>query len=196
MKTLKICLLILCLLPFRAVGFPQSQGAKFFMAEIIVKSKVYGDKTVLIDDEYEELVSKFKWYVYKGRGDNFYAQTNNWKNGENHGFQMHRLIMNFPKGLVVDHKNGNGLDNRKENLRLATHQQNTHNSKPYGKLKLKGITFISDPKRNQKYLVRININGKSIRIGRFYTLEEAIVAYNKAAIKFHGEFAWLNPLPE
>lgn len=197
MKTLKTCLLILCLLPFQAVGFPRFRGANFFMKEILIKSKAFGNQYAIIDDDYEELVLKFKWFLCKGRGNTLYAAANNWHDNKNHGFQMHRLIMNFPKYKLVDHINGNGLDNRKENLRLANEQQNTHNSKPSknNKLKIKGV-IESKEKRRKKFAARIYYNGKGINLGRYFTIQEATVAYNNAAKKYFGEFAFINPIPE
>lgn len=100
---------------------------------------------------------------------------------------MHVQIMNFPN-LSVDHINGNTLDNRKENLRIVTHSQNTKNrTKSKNKTsKFKGVNFC---KRSKKWRVRIKVEYKSINLG-YYTNEiEAAIAYNKAAKKYFGKYA-------
>jgi hypothetical protein len=99
--------------------------------------------------------------------------------------------MGFPKGFV-DHKNGNSLDNRKENLRLCTIQQNSFNRKPKnGKLK---VFYLN--KSSNKYSAQIGFNNKKIYLGQFKSKEEAAKAYNEAAIKYFGEFACLNKIGE
>jgi hypothetical protein len=89
---------------------------------------------------------------------------------------------------IVDHKNRNGLDNRWENLRPATLMQNRHNSSAQhnNKTGVQGVTFRPV---NQKYAVRINIDGKRVFVGHFETLEEAAQARRLKAIEHYGEFA-------
>jgi hypothetical protein len=100
--------------------------------------------------------------------------------------------MNAPKGILVDHQNSNPLDNRRSNLRLATHLQNSHNRK---KTKIKttskylGVSF---DKYRKKWHVRILHMGKRINLGRFADEDEAGRAYDAAAKKYFGEFARLN----
>jgi len=102
---------------------------------------------------------------------------------------MHNLVINIPDGMFCDHINRNGLDNRKANLRPATHTQNVWNRrkfKPYSRSKYKGV---DDMKR---WRARIRVNGKRIYLGSFKTELDAAHAYDKAARKYHREFASLN----
>jgi len=105
---------------------------------------------------------------------------------------LHRVIMNAPKGLLVDHRNNNGLDNRRENLRLATHSQNMIN-RPKTKSKTTsrfvGVYF---QKNRGKWAARINYQKNQIWLGRFDNEIDAAKAYDAAAKKYHGEFARLN----
>ena len=109
---------------------------------------------------------------------------------------MHRLIMNAPKGLQVDHINNVGIDNRRFNLRLCNQSNNQanrgldkDNTSGY-----KGVTFKKDKPRNKPWQAQINYKGKHYSIGYFATKEEAAKAYNAKAKEFFGEFARLNPM--
>jgi dipeptidase D len=107
---------------------------------------------------------------------------------------LHREIMDPPKGLLVDHKNGDTLDNRKANLRLATHSQNVCNSnsridKSKTVSRFRGLVFL---KRKKKWGARITYHGKVIWLGTFTNEIDAAKAYDAAARKYHGEFARLN----
>ncbi len=105
---------------------------------------------------------------------------------------LHRLIMNAPKGMLVDHKNRNTLDNRKKNLRLCTRAQNMWNRKATNATsKYKGVTYF---KRVGKWIAMITANKNKIYLGIFFKEEDAARAYNKAAKKLHGKFARLNKI--
>ena len=102
---------------------------------------------------------------------------------------MAREITKCPKGLVVDHINTNPLDNRKANLRICTRAENARNLNPRknNKFGLKGVKEMEG-----RIYALIKINGKQIWLGTYPTPELAAKAYDRAAIKYHGEFARLN----
>jgi len=145
-------------------------------------------KAALVDDEDYEYLSQFKWCARKERDDLFYARR---AVKGNVYYSMHRLILNAPKGMEVDHINGNGLDNQRSNLRLCTKSQNQHNShiRQDNKSGFKGVHWVNKCKR---WRAKITIHGTQIHLGHFRIPEQAALAYNKAAIKFHGEFARIN----
>jgi len=102
---------------------------------------------------------------------------------------MHRLVTGAGTGVVVDHVNGDKLDNRKSNIRLCSQSQNAKNQKLRvdSKTGYKGVC-----EQSNKYRARIKHNYRQIELGIFDTAKEAAKAYNKAAKKYHGEYARLN----
>lgn len=147
-----------------------------------IEVKVYGDNdlwfTIDIDDF--KLYSDYKFYITTG----YIAIV-----PETRALHLHRLIVDFE---IVDHINRNRLDNRKANLRSATHGQNMVNTGPQKRNRsgYKGVYI-----NKKSYRVRITSNGKSVYIGTYKTAVEAALAYDEAAKKYHGEFAYLN-LPD
>ena len=104
---------------------------------------------------------------------------------------MHRQILNAPADLCCDHKNHNGLDNRKANLRLCTVAQNNYNKRPLPNKtsKYKGVFWCSEAK---KWRAEIRQNDQRIHIGYYDYEQDAAIAYDDYAIDLFGEFAYLN----
>jgi hypothetical protein len=148
-----------------------------------------GGHFALVDDEDYERVSALKWHLSPtGYGA---ART---PRPERKLVQLHRFILNPPDDMQVDHINGNGLDCRRENMRLATHQQNQQN-RPGEKRRLskyKGVWL--DDRYRKPWRAQIKADRTRYDLGRFASEDDAARAYNDAAKKLHGEFAWLNPI--
>ncbi len=145
-------------------------------------------KSTIVDDEDFEKLSKMKWYfrsgyairsVYQGYG---IAPKQQW---------MHKLIMDCPVGIQVDHRDGDKLNNTRENLRLATPSQNTCNSKKRSD-NSSGFKGASWHGQSGKWRACIQVAGKKTSLGLYSDPEMAHRAYAAAAKEMHGEFAKLS----
>lgn len=147
-------------------------------AEIKLYDKMGNEKArALIDLEDIDLVKEYRWSL----------STLNYVKHNKENLYLHRLIMNCPKSMEVDHINNNPLDNRKTNLRICTHKENLKNMS-LSKRNTSGYKGVSWYKRYNKWKVRIVYNGKDIHLGYYDTLDEAIQIRKQAEIKYFGDY--------
>jgi hypothetical protein len=137
---------------------------------------------VIVDAADYDCLNKYRWHAM-GTDRHPYAV----RMAHRRLIRMHNVILPPPPGKVVDHINGNTLDNRRCNLRICTIQENSFNRRPSSKTGLKGVNF-----HRGKWDAQIGHNGKQITIGSFATKEEAVRARDAKAIELWGEYAWLN----
>lgn len=143
-------------------------------------------KFAFVDDEDFEWLSKHKWAALKRRNNRFYAVS---KIGGK-SVSMHRIILGLTdSNIFADHKDNDGLNNQRHNLRPATKEQNQYNRgvNANNPTKRKGVN-----RHRAKFQVRIRHLGEKIYLGLFEDADEAARAYDAAARKYHGEFANLN----
>ena len=165
---------------------------------IIIESEVTGlTQVAIIDTEDYDKVKDYTWRLRKSQTKSanvYYAQSIS-KENYKRMVQMHRLLLDPAKGQMVDHINGNGLDNRRKNLRTATNSQNQYNGRirvdnPHG---YRGVYYEERCPNNPWYTkIQANKGETKIRKGNFSTKEEAAETYDKLAVSLHGEFARLN----
>lgn len=153
----------------------------------MVKIPLTQGKVAIIDENDYQLVSSKKWY-FDSTG---YPASNNRSSTTKCGWKpirLHTFLLNPPNGMVVDHINRDKLDNRRSNLRIVTHSINHFNSKLLITNK-SGINGVFYDKQRKKWTARIEINSKSIFLGRFLTIEEAANARKQAERKYLGSLA-------
>lgn len=153
-------------------------------AHIVIESSKYGNLICIIDKEDYEKVSFGRWQVIKRR-DVFHVQS-----CFDHNIYIHRVILSGYS--LVDHKDGDGLDNRKVNLRPSDKRTNAQNRRVTPNT-VKGVRL--DTRRNL-YRARIKVEGKDTWLGYFKTEIEAAKAYNEAALTYFGEFARFNVIED
>lgn len=142
----------------------------------------------IIDSSDVDLVKDQTWYAFDGVNTVYAATNSPVRNGTSTIIFLHRIILNAPKGIEVDHKFGKGLDNRRSQIRLATKTQNRRN-KARASNNTSGFKGVSWSVRFNNWRAYIKINGKMKHLGVFQNPEDAHAAYCKAATELHGEFA-------
>jgi len=150
------------------------------------------NKICVIDDCDLELISRYKWHYYARIGGTCgYAFANIYskETQKQQRIAMHRLIMQCPAGLFVDHIDGNGLNNTRANLRICSRAQNNANRRS---ARSSMSMYLGVCLFKGRWRAQIRQNGKKTHIGLYDTEIEAALAYNRMAQICHGEFARLN----
>lgn len=147
-----------------------------------------GMRCIVDDCDYDILVSMGAWHFDSG-----YARKKKRESGKNRTIYMHRVIMDAPDSALVDHINGDTLDNRRSNLRICTAKENAQNRRQNRRSRnpFKGVFW---HEKAQKWQASIGVDGRSVYIGLFDTAEQAADAYNAAASKMFSDFACLNDI--
>lgn len=160
-----------------------------------MKVQLHGGEMAEISDEDAELVLAHRWSVKRTPKSEslFYAQTNVMTPAGYRPLYMHHLVMGKPpRGMVCDHINGNGIDNRRENLRIISQSHNLINAAKFRSgvtSKYKGVSW---DKKSRKWAVNISINKKQTYLGIFENEDDAARAYDAAAREHYGDVARLN----
>lgn len=162
--------------------------------KIYLSGKYAKGRQALVDDADYEWLNGYRWHC-DPKGYAMRSQKTGRTPSGVESFRMHREIMNAPKDMQVDHINGDTLDNRRGNLRLATPEQNARNagSRRGSRSKYKGVTW---DRTMQMWRSKIREGEGDKYLGDYLTQAEAALAYNKAAKILHGEFAKLNIVKE
>ena len=145
------------------------------------------DQVTLVDDEDYNNLMQYKWCFYRGKKSYHTGYAGNSILGD-----IHRFLLEPNRGQYIDHKDGNGLNNQRDNLRICTRSQNMMNQKKTrGTSKYKGVYYV---KSRNKWTSAIKHNRKSIFLGQFREEKDAALAYNLRAKEIFGEFARLNEI--
>ncbi len=156
----------------------------------------------LVDNEDYDFLIQWNWSARRGQHDNtYYARRTDYSTGQKKEVIMHRLIMKAEKGQMIDHIDGNGLNDQKSNLRFCTPSQNQSNCRRRSGANMTS-RFLGVSLKNQKignrtytcWIASLTHNKKSNHIGCFKSETDAAKAYNIKAKELHGDFAVLNTI--
>lgn len=170
---------------------------RLMIGAIMAVEFIIDGQVVIVDEQDAHFLRhpKKAWFLKKPtKGSSYYAALSTTLNARHKTLLLHREILGAKVGQVVDHKNLNSLDNRRENLRFCTQRQNVLNTAKRTKRptssRFKGVTL-----RWKKWEARIRIEGDRLTLGLFEDEVEAAYAYDIACLEHHGEFARTNFLP-
>lgn len=148
-------------------------------------------RKISVDDQDVHLLVEHQW-SFRSSGCTEYLQKSLFEGAVYVGYRsLHRVITGCPEDQVVDHVNGNGLDNRRVNLRICAQSENIRNRKIHknNASGFKGVFLDRTSRCERPWRSRITVSGKRINLGRFSSPEEAHAAYCKASLEKHGDFA-------
>jgi hypothetical protein len=166
--------------------------AIFILTQMAKEIILTQGKVAIVDDEDFEYLNKWKWHIYKQNRNNYYARTVIHLNKKRIPVVMHRLLVKCD-GYIIDHISGDGLDNRKCNIRVCNRSENPINRR-VNINNLSGYKGVSWFKPEQKWRAQIQYRKIVYHLGCFIDPIDAAIAYNEAALKYHGEFANLNKI--
>jgi len=150
-------------------------------------------KVAIVDDADYKRLSRWKWYAAKHHNIWYAVRHSPSKNSKRKTIHMHRLILCLKSGdpRESDHRNHDGLNNQRRNLRIATRAQNIRNQRPQKRTssRFKGVCW---DRHAAKWLARIRVEGRLINLGHFVSEIDAAKTYDAAACKYFSEFARMN----
>ncbi len=178
---------------FKAHPACSDSGLIGFLIGVVMKRiPLTKGKFAIVDDEDYEELNKYNWRAVKSR-NTWYAYRYVWlPNNKVKAIAMHRQILKAPKGLEVDHKNFDGLCNRRDNIRKCTTSQNQAHRKPFKRLGTSIYKGVSWNAGHKKWYVQVNAKNISHRLGCYDSEKEAARVYDKRAIELFGDFALTN----
>jgi hypothetical protein len=148
-------------------------------------------KVAMVDAADFEWLSQWKWQAVSPSGHWYAVRNQRDDAGKRRYISMHRFILNAPDGMEVDHIDANGLDNRRQNLRVATVAENRRNRRR-ARNNRSGFNGVAWAKHERKWRATVRVNGKQIHVGYYHDLIKAAVARDLATIEHYGEFVTLN----
>ncbi|HUS72318.1 MAG TPA: AP2 domain-containing protein [Sedimentisphaerales bacterium] len=151
------------------------------------------NKYAIVDDADYEWLNHYKWYASYQRG-RWYARRNifDYEKQKTTTISMHQMLLVVSIGNEVDHKDGNGLNNQRNNLRIATRADNQHNQRTQQRIKTSQYKGVHLDKQYNLWRAHIKYNGKVIHIGRYKAEKQAAMAYDVKAKELFGSFAKIN----
>jgi len=179
------------------------KSCHFLRTPKMKKIKLTQGQFALVDDEDYDWINQWNWHAIK-KGRTYYAKRNVRyglrKENKSKSIYMHYLLLTVPEGKLTDHQNGNGLDNRRRNLRSCSYAENARNQKTQRRQKsskYKGVSWhkgqiYKGKQYKGKWMAHIKINKKTFHLGLFIDEVVAAQTYDQKAIKLFGEFAYLN----
>jgi hypothetical protein len=156
------------------------------------KIKLTRGKYAIVSPEDFEAVNRHKWHVITKNNQTFYASRMTYIGGRKKQIMMHREIMKPKAGFVVDHGDGDGLNNTRDNLSIVTAAENSYNKRKCLNARSSKYKGVSRRKRDNRWIAIITFKGISINLGFFDDEIEAAKAYDEAAKELYGKYAKLN----